>query len=70
MSTKKRIQLDLPEQSVIRLKSLCDETEASSYAEVFKNALRLYEFMIEETKKGNKFAVIDKNKNSSELIIF
>jgi hypothetical protein len=33
------------------------KTEASSYAEVLKNALRLYEALIDETERGNEFLI-------------
>lgn len=70
MSNKQRIQFDLPDKSIIRLKHLREVTEASSYAEVVKNALRLYEIVIQETENGNSFAVIDKEKNAKEFVIF
>ena len=35
------------------------KTDASSYAEVAKNALRLYEALIEETENGKQFVVRD-----------
>ena len=43
-----------------RLKAIKVKTEASSYAEVVKNALRLYEALIEETENGKEFLVRDK----------
>jgi len=42
----KRVQVDLPEKSYKRLVSLKEKTEAASYTEVVKNALKLYENMI------------------------
>lgn len=53
----KRIQMDMPPKSVERLKRLQTITEASSYAEVMKNALRLYEAMINEVEAGNDILV-------------
>jgi Arc/MetJ-type ribon-helix-helix transcriptional regulator len=38
-----RVQLELPEPSMERLKALKDKTEAASYAEVIKNSLRFDE---------------------------
>jgi hypothetical protein len=52
-----RVQLELPESSFERLKNLRDKTEASSYAEVMKNALRLYEALIAETENGNQLCI-------------
>ena len=58
---KNRVQFDLPPRSMDRLNVLKLKTEASSYAEVLKNALRLYEALIEETEKGNEFLIRDQN---------
>jgi hypothetical protein len=54
---KNRVQFDLPPRSMDRLNALKLKTEASSYAEVLKNALRLYEALIEETENGNEFLI-------------
>jgi len=60
-TTKNRVQFDLPPRSMERLNALKLKTEASSYAEVMKNALRLYEALIEETESGKQFLVRDEN---------
>jgi hypothetical protein len=54
---KNRVQFDLPPRSMDRLNGLKIKTEAASYAEVVKNALRLYEALIEETENGKQFFV-------------
>lgn len=61
MSNKEtvRVQFELPQPAIERLKALKDKTEASSYAEVVKSSLKLYEFLIEITKNGNKFQIVD-----------
>jgi hypothetical protein len=56
---KSRVQFDFPPKSMERLNTLKLKTEASSYAEVLKNALRLYEALIEETEHGNTFLIRD-----------
>jgi hypothetical protein len=56
---KNRVQFDLPPRSMDRLNVLKLKTEAASYAEVVKNALRLYEALIEETERGKQFFVRD-----------
>jgi hypothetical protein len=56
---KNRVQFDLPPRSMERLNTLKRKTEATSYAEVVKNALRLYEALIEETDAGKQFLVRD-----------
>jgi Arc/MetJ-type ribon-helix-helix transcriptional regulator len=52
-----RVQLELPESSMERLKALREKTEAASYAEVIKNSLRLYEALIREAESGNELSV-------------
>ena len=56
---KNRVQLDLAPRSMDRLNALKAKTEAASYAEVVKNALRLYEALIEEAESGKQFLVRD-----------
>lgn len=56
---RNRVQFDLPPRSMERLNALKRKTEAASYAEVVKNALRLYEALIEETDAGKQFLVRD-----------
>ncbi len=58
---KNRVQLDFAPRSMERLNALKAKTEAASYAEVVKNALRLYEALIEETEDGKQFLVRDKD---------
>jgi hypothetical protein len=52
-----RVQLEMPPQAMERLQRLKDKTEAASYAEVIRNALRLYEALIGEADRGADFAV-------------
>ena len=56
---KNRVQLDFAPRAMERLNTLKEKTEASSYAEVVKNALRLYEALIEEGESGKQFLIRD-----------
>jgi IS1 family transposase len=67
---KNRVQLDFAPRSLERLNALKIKTEASSYAEVVKNALRLYEALIEETEHGKQFLTRDKNGVVSPIRLF
>ena len=67
---KNRVQLDFAPRSMERLNTLKFKTEASSYAEVVKNALRLYEALIEETESGKQFLVRDQNGVVSPFRLF
>jgi len=52
-----RVQLEMPPQAMERLQKLKERTEAASYAEVIRNALRLFEALIAEHEKGAEFAL-------------
>ncbi len=67
---KNRVQFDLAPRSMDRLNVLKLKTEAASYAEVVKNALRLYEALIEETESGKQFFVQDRNGAMSPYRLF
>jgi len=53
-----------------RLNALKRKTEAASYAEVVKNALRLYEALIEDTDAGKQFLVRDADGSVSPYRLF
>ena len=55
--TTTRVQLEMPPQAMERLQKLKDSTEAASYAEVIRNALRLFEALVEEHAKGSEFSL-------------
>lgn len=65
----RRVQMDMPAKSFERLERLRDVTEAASYAEVMRNALRLYEAMISEVEAGNEI-LIKRGSVTSPLTIF
>jgi hypothetical protein len=69
-TVKTRVQLDLPPGSMARLETLRDKTEAVSYAEVLKNALRLYEALITETEQGGDVIIRRKHGEPSEIKVF
>lgn len=66
----KRIQIDLPEKAMERLEDLKTKTEAISYAQVIRNALRLYEAIIVEAEAGGSFLVRTANGDVKEFVIF
>jgi Arc/MetJ-type ribon-helix-helix transcriptional regulator len=55
--TTTRVQLEMPPQAMERLQRLKEKTEAASYAEVIRNALRLFEALVDEHEKGSEFAL-------------
>ncbi len=67
---KNRVQLDFAPRSMERLNALKLKTEASSYAEVVKHALQLYEALIEESESGKQFLTRDENGVVSPFRLF
>lgn len=65
-----RVQLELPPQAMERLQQLKEKTEAASYAEVIRNALRLYEALIQEADRGAEFQVKEPDGTSVPYRIF
>jgi hypothetical protein len=62
-AAKTRVQFDFSPRALARLKLLQEKTEAASYAEVVKNALKLYDGLIEEVERGSEFMIKDKDGN-------
>lgn len=52
-----------------RLRALKDKTEAASYAEVFRNALRFYEFLVNEAEKGNEVVIEPKDGSGKRTVL-
>lgn len=69
-SDLRRVQLDMPPKAFERLQSLKAETEASTYAEVIKNALKLYAAIIELHRSDGKLMVQQKDGSIAPLIVF
>lgn len=67
--TTTRVQLELAASSMTRLSELKDKTEATSYAEVVKNSLRLYEDIIKKQDEGYTF-LLKKDGKEVEYRIF
>ena len=57
-----RVQFEMQPESIDRLKALRDRTEATSYAEVVRRALQIYEFVVEEADKGSELSIRSEEK--------
>ncbi len=55
--TTTRVQLEMPPQAMERLQRLKEKTEAASYAEVIRNALRVFEALVLEHEAGAEFSL-------------
>ena len=65
-----RVQLEMPPQAMERLQRLKEKTEAASYAEVIRNALRVLEALVDEHEKGSEFALKRTNGETVAYKIF
>ena len=65
--TTTRVQLEMPPQAMERLQRLKEKTEAASYAEVIRSALRLFEALVEEHEKGSEFAL---KRTDGEMVTY
>jgi Arc/MetJ-type ribon-helix-helix transcriptional regulator len=65
-----RVQLELPPQAMERLQRLKDKTEAASYAEVIRNALRVFEALANEHEQGAEFLVKRKDGTTATYQVF
>jgi metal-responsive CopG/Arc/MetJ family transcriptional regulator len=66
----KRVQIELADKSFERLNALKDKTEATSYSEVMKNALRLYESIINQYDAGKRLYLKDVEGQVTEYEVF
>ena len=65
-----RVQLEMTPQAMDRLQRLKERTEAASYAEVIRNALRLFEALVDEHEKGAEFSLKRANGETVAYKIF
>ena len=65
-----RVQLELPPQAMERLQRLKERTEAASYAEVIRNALRVFEALVDEHAKGSEFSLKSASGETAAYKIF
>ena len=54
----KRIQFEFSADALERMEKLKDKTKARSYAELIRDALRAYEWMVDEKELGNEVGAI------------
>jgi len=63
-----RIQLELPEEDVMEVKSLMEEARIGTYKDLFSNALTLLHWAVEQVRVGRTVASINENDgNYKEL---
>lgn len=63
-----RVQIELPSRSHERLMALKARTESGSYAEVMRNALRLYEYLVGKAEQRASFYVKEPGMEQPEKV--
>lgn len=68
-STSRRIQMDVGPKAFVRLQKLQEMTEAASYSEVMRNALVVYETLMDTQKAGSEIVIMKDGQFVSSLIL-
>ncbi len=63
----RRIQFEFSAEAHNRLTRLKEETDASSYAELVRNAIRVHEWVIEQETEGNSIGLFKDGKPLKEV---
>ena len=65
-----RVQMDLTDQSFERLGMLKKRVDAASSSEVMKEALRLYDYLVEMDIRGARFFIEERGRTQVEVKLF
>lgn len=65
-----RVNLGLSPKAYRRLEAIRERTDASSNAEVVRNALRLYDYVIEQTESGSMLCIKTQDDKIIECKLF
>ena len=67
---KVRITLDLTQPFYERLEELERLVQGGSKADVIRQALRLFEYLVKKTREGCQFKIVTKEGDEESLVIF
>lgn len=65
-----RVQLELPRRAYERLNALKERSDAASYSEVIKNALRLYTILSAHADEGHRIYLREPDGTLTECVVF
>ena len=57
-NARHRLQFEFSAEAYERLNTMKDKTRASSYADLVRNALRMYEWLVEQQENGCEIALV------------
>jgi metal-responsive CopG/Arc/MetJ family transcriptional regulator len=64
---KERVQFDFSPEALERLDAIKGKTGAATRAEVVRNALKVYEWLINEIDPDSTIKVVDKNNKATTM---
>ena len=70
LNIKSRVQIDLTPHAMALLTELKEKTDAATYAEVFRKAMKLYDGIVSEVDRGSEFLIRAKDGKVSEFRMF
>lgn len=65
---KERVQFDFFPEALQRLDNIKEKTEAATRAEVIRNALKVYEWLVNELDPDSTIKVLDKDDKEIAII--
>lgn len=69
-SEKTRVQFDFAPKAIEQLNEIKERTGAASYAEVVRNALKLYDGLLSEIDRGSEFLIKNKDGSIASIRLF
>lgn len=67
--TLHRLQIDFTTDELDFIDSIKDQSASRSKAEVVRNALRLYRFMLDKRREGSTFVLRKSDGQTAELVL-
>jgi metal-responsive CopG/Arc/MetJ family transcriptional regulator len=65
---KERVQFDFFPEALQRLDNIKEKTEAATRAEVIRNALKVYEWLVNELDSDSTIKVLDRSNKEIAII--
>ena len=69
-SKRRRLQLDFSPEAYDRLVRIRERSEAATNAEVVRNALRLYDWFLEQKNNGSTLQIVQEDSVKEVEILF
>jgi hypothetical protein len=65
-----RVQLQLSDRHMSRLMKIMEITGYTKYAEAFRSALKVYEYLLDATREGAEIQIVRPDGTSRQVVIF